>query len=64
MRVGADGCAWMRWGAWGMGDTETRQEGGINGRAGQDLIPMAGEISPDIMFSGFCQKMIYKILQT
>ena len=52
MRVGADGCAWMRWGAWGMGDTETRQEGGINGRAGQDLIPMAGEISPDIMFFG------------
>ena len=56
MRVGADGCAWMRWGAWGMGDTQTRQEGGIYGRAGQDWGAMAGEISPDMMFFGVWQK--------
>ena len=54
--MGADGCAWMRWGAWGMGGTQTRQEGGIYGRAGQDWGAMAGEISPDMMFFGVCQK--------
>ena len=57
--MGADGCAWMRWGAWGMGGTQTRQEGGIYGRAGQDLVPMAGEISPDIMFLGGWQKVVW-----
>ena len=50
--MGADGCVWMRWGAWGMGDTQTRQEGGIYGRAGQDWGAMTGEISPDMMFFG------------
>ena len=54
--MGVDGCVWMRWGAWGMGDTQTRQEGGIYGRAGQDWGAMAGEISPDMMFFGVCQK--------
>ena len=48
--MGAYGCGWVRWGAGGMGDTKTRQEGGIYCLKGQDLGPMAGEISPDIMF--------------
>ena len=44
------GCGRVRWGAGGTGDTKARQAGRIYGRAGQDLGPMAGEISPDIMF--------------
>ena len=48
--MGADRCGWVRWGTGRMRDTETRQEGGIYGLKCQDLVPMAGEISPDIMF--------------
>ena len=33
-----------------MGNTKTRQEGGIASVSDQDLGVMAGEISPDIMF--------------
>ena len=54
--MGEDGCEWVRWGALGMGDTQTRQAGGIYGRADQDLGAMAGEISPNMMFFGVCQK--------
>ena len=50
--MGADGCGWVRWGVGCTGNTKTRQAGGIYGRAGQDLGPMVGEISPDIMFCG------------
>ena len=57
--MGADGCVWMRWGAWGMGDTQTRQAGGIYGRVGLNLIAMAGEISPDMMFLGGWQKVVW-----
>ena len=46
----ADGCGLMRWGALDTGNTKTRQAGGIYGLKDQDLGPMAGEISPDIMF--------------
>ena len=46
----------MLWGAGGTGDTETRQAGGIYGLEGQDLGPMVGEISPDIMFWQGMQK--------
>ena len=48
--MGVYGCGWVRWVAGGTGDAKTRQAGGFYGRAGQDLGPMAGEISPDIMF--------------
>ena len=48
--MGVYGCGWVGWVAGGTGDTETRQAGGIYGRAGQDLGLMAGGISPDIMF--------------
>ena len=51
--MGADGCEWMRWGAGCTGDTKTRQAGVIYGLAGQYLVPMAGEISPDMMFLVF-----------
>ena len=47
----------MRWGTGGTGDTKTRQAGDIYGLTGQDLGPMAGEISPDIMFWEGVQKM-------
>ena len=52
------GCGRVRWGAGGTGDTKTRQAGRINGRAGQDLGPMAGEISPDIMFWAVWRKVL------
>ena len=55
MQMGVDGCGWVRWGAGGTGNTQTRQAGGIKGHAGQDLGSMAGEISPDIMFWVVCQ---------
>ena len=48
--MGVYGCGWVRWVVGGTGDTKTRQAGGIYGCAGQDLGPMAGEISPDMMF--------------
>ena len=44
------GCGQVRRGAGGTGDTKTRQAGDIYDHAGQDLGPMAGKISPDIMF--------------
>ena len=52
----ADGCIGTHG---GMGIAKPRQEGVTCDPAGQDLGPMVGEISPDIMFSGFCQKMIW-----
>ena len=51
-----DGCGWVHWGTGGMGIAKTRQEGVIYDPAGQDLGPMAGEISPDMMFCGSWQK--------
>ena len=56
--MGEDGCTWVRWGAGDTRDTKSREVGGINGVSDQDLGAMAGEISPDIMFSGVCQKMM------
>ena len=50
MKIGAYGCEWVCWGAEGMGNAKTRQAGVIQGLADQDHEPMAGEISPDIMF--------------
>ena len=41
-----------------MGNTKTRQEGGIASVSDQDLGVMTGEISPDIMFWGVCQKVM------
>ena len=55
--MGADGCGWVHWGTGGTGDTKTRQAGVIYGLADQDLGPMAGEISPDIMFWKGMKKM-------
>ena len=55
--MGADGCAWMHWGAGGMANTKTRQVGVIQGLADQDHGTMAGEISPDIMFRQKQEKM-------
>ena len=55
--MGAHGCGWVRWGTVGIGSTKTRQEGVIYDLTGQDLGPMAGEISPDIMFWECGKKM-------
>ena len=43
-------CVWVRWGVGGTGNTKTRHRGGNYGLTGPDLGPMAGEISPNIMF--------------
>ena len=43
-------CVWVRWGVGGKGNTKTRHRGGNYGLTGPDLGPMAGEISPNIMF--------------
>ena len=48
--MGAYACVWVWWGVGGTGNTKTRQWGGNYGLAGPDLGPMAGEISPNIMF--------------
>ena len=44
------GCAWVRWGAGVMGRHTNKASRHKNGCAGHDLGPMAGEISPNIMF--------------
>ena len=59
MHMGANGFLWVRWGAGGARSTKTRQAGGIYGRAGQDWGAMAGEISPDMMFLGVWQKVVW-----
>ena len=48
--MGADGLVWVRWGAGSMGGHKNNVCRDKNGRAGPDLGPMAGEISPNIMF--------------
>ena len=48
--MGADGLVWVRLGARSMGGHKNNVCGDKNGRAGPDLGPMAGEISPNIMF--------------
>ena len=50
----------MRTGALGRrghGGYKNKASGAIYGRAGQDLDPMAGEISPDIMFWAVWRKV-------
>ena len=48
--MGADGLVWVSWGAGNMGGHKNNVCRDKNGRAGPDLGPMAGEISPNIMF--------------
>ena len=48
--MGADGLVWVSWGAGIMGEHKNNVCRDKNGRAGPDLGPMAGEISPNIMF--------------
>ena len=57
--MGEGGCIWVRWGTGGISNAETRQAGRIYGVSGHILRPMAGEISPDIMLWGVCQKMVW-----
>ena len=56
--MGEGGCVWVRWGTEGVNNTKTSQAGGMQGVSDQDVGAMVGEISPDIMFSGVCQKMM------
>ena len=55
--MGVNGCGWVILCMGGTGNTKTRQAGSIWGLAGQDLGPMAGEISPDIMFWAVWRKV-------
>ena len=53
MSMGAYGCVWMLWGA---GDTGGHGNKTRRGHLGPSRSAMTGEISPDMMFFGFCQK--------
>ena len=55
--MGAYGRIWVRWGVGDMGNTKTKQRLGHKGLADPDLGPMAGYISPDIMFWEIGQKV-------
>ena len=48
--MGAYGFVWVRWGAGDMGGHINNACRDKNDHTGPDLGPMAGEISPDIMF--------------
>ena len=50
--MGADGSEWVRREARYKGNTKTRSTGDIYGPIAHDFEPMAGEISPDMMFCG------------
>ena len=50
--MGADGFGWVQWGAGARGDTKTRQAKIKIIDQGMFSHPMAGEISPDMMFCG------------
>ena len=54
--MGVYGCAWVRWGAEVMGRHTNKASRHKNGCTGHDLGPMAGEISPNIMFCKNIQK--------
>ena len=59
--MGVNGCGWARMGAmWyrGTGGHENKANIKKNGCAAHNLGPMAGEISPDIMFQVVGQKMV------
>ena len=57
MQMTLHGRGWVRWDVGCTANTKTRQSVGIWGLTGQDLGPMAGEISPDIMFGEWRQKL-------
>ena len=48
--MGADERVWVHWGAGDTGGHKNKVSRDKNARTGHDLGPMAGEISPDIMF--------------
>ena len=56
--MGVYGCVWVRWGVGDTGDTKTNKGGADFGLAVPDLGPMAGEISPDIMFWAVWRKVL------
>ena len=55
--MGADGCARVRWDAGATGRYKNKANRHKNGCKGHDLGPMAGEISPNIMFCKKVKKM-------
>ena len=59
--MGVHGCGWILMGAMqyrGTGGHKNKASREQNGCAGHDLGPMAGEISPDIMFWDVWQKVV------
>ena len=54
--MGADGCVRVCWDAGATGRYKNKVSRHKNGCAGHNLGPMAGEISPNIMFCGCSQK--------
>ena len=56
--MGANGCAWVIWDPWDTGGQKNKTNRDKNGYLGHNLGAMAGEISPDMMFCDFKQKMV------
>ena len=56
--MGADGYEWVQWGAGATGGHKNKTNRDENGRSDPDCDPMAGEISPDIMFRKTKAKVI------
>ena len=57
VQTGADGFGWVRWDVGDTGGHKNKARRNKNGRRAHDLRAMAGEISPDIMFSKKAKKM-------
>ena len=56
--MGVNGCLWVLWDPWYTGVQKNKASRDKNGYLGHDLGSMAGEISPDMMFCDFEQKMV------
>ena len=57
--MGVNGCVWVRWDPWDTGGHKNKVNRDKNDQLGHDLEPMAGEISPDMMFCDFNQKVVW-----
>jgi len=61
VQTGADGFGWVRWDVGDTGGHKNKARRNKNGRRAHDLRAMAGEISPDIMFSKKAKKNVRMI---
>ena len=55
--MGVDRCGWVRWGTGGMGDTETRQAGGIYVSNARNWVLWPGKFPRTSCFGRLVQKV-------